>query len=278
MALLLHEMASRGHARVAIGLDTSQQQSAEKVINSALFAKREGYIEPVLVSGNDVAPELENAKVVGTEMPLVVDQNPEGVFIRMIRDGAVDAGIRGNLSSKKVIPLLRSEFLVDNLCRASVLEINNRLVLLAPVGIEEGDTMNELVAISESSEKLATKLGIPLKVAVLSGGRVEDYGRSAKVDKMLSDSKALTSALAALGFQATDYGIEIERALAEGATMLLAPDGIVGNLIFRSMVLVGSIESYGAVATALPRVYVDTSRSKGSFLLPMILAGALSRQ
>jgi len=95
MALLLHEMASRGHARVAIGLDTSQQQSAEKVINSALFAKREGYIEPVLVSGNDVAPELENAKVVGTEMPLVVDQNPEGVFIRMIRDGAVDAGIRG---------------------------------------------------------------------------------------------------------------------------------------------------------------------------------------
>jgi len=278
MALLLHEMASRGHARVAIGLDTSQQQSAEKVINSALFAKREGYIEPVLVSGNDVAPELENAKVVGTEMPLVVDQNPEGVFIRMIRDGAVDAGIRGNLSSKKVIPLLRSEFLVDNLCRASVLEINNRLVLLAPVGIEEGDTMNELVAISESSEKLATKLGIPLKVAVLSGGRVEDYGRSAKVDKMLSDSKALTSSLAALGFQATDYGIEIERALADGATMLLAPDGIVGNLIFRSMVLVGGIESYGAVATALPRVYVDTSRSKGSFLLPMILAGALSRQ
>ncbi len=278
MALLLHEMASRGHARVAIGLDTSQQQSAEKVINSALFAKREGYIEPVLVSGNDVAPELENAKVVGTEMPLVVDQNPEGVFIRMIRDGAVDAGIRGNLSSKKVIPLLRSEFLVDNLCRASVLEINNRLVLLAPVGIEEGDTMNELVAISESSEKLATKLGISLKVAVLSGGRVEDYGRSAKVDKMLSDSKALTSSLAALGFQATDYGIEIERALADGATMLLAPDGIVGNLIFRSMVLVGGIESYGAVATALPRVYVDTSRSKGSFLLPMILAGALSRQ
>ncbi|HPC28232.1 MAG TPA: hypothetical protein PKX17_05845 [Candidatus Methanomethylicus sp.] len=277
MALSLHKVASKKKARVAIGLDTSQE-SAEKVINSALFAKREGYIEPVLVSGNDVGPEIDKTKVVGTEMPLVVEQNPETVFIRMIRDGAVDAGVRGNMSSKKVIPLLRSEFLVDNLCRVSVLEVANRLVLLAPVGIEEGETMNELVAISENCEELASKLEMPLNVAVLSGGRLDDYGRSPKVDKLLSESKALTSSLAALGFKVTNYGIEIERALADGVTMLIAPDGIFGNLIFRSMVLIGGIESYGAVATALPRVYIDTSRAKGSFLLPMILAGALSRQ
>ncbi len=277
MALSLHKVATRKKAKVAIGLDTTQP-SAEKVINSALFAKREGYIEPVLVSGNDVGSEIDKEKAVGSEMPLVVDQAPETVFVRMIRDGAVDAGVRGNMSSKKVIPLLRSEFLVDNLCRVSVLEVDNRLVLLAPVGIEEGETMNELVTIAENCKELASKLEMPLKVAVLSGGRLDDHGRSAKVDKLLSDSNALTSSLAALGFKVTHYGIEIERALADGVTLLVAPDGVFGNLIFRSMALIGGIESYGAVATALPRVYIDTSRAKGSFLLPMILAGALSRQ
>ncbi len=277
MALSLHKVATRKKAKVAIGLDTTQP-SAEKVINSALFAKREGYIEPVLVSGNDVGSEIDKEKAVGSEMPLVVDQAPETVFVRMIRDGAVDAGVRGNMSSKKVIPLLRSEFLVDNLCRVSVLEVDNRLVLLAPVGIEEGETMNELVTIAENCKELASKLEMPLKVAVLSGGRLDDHGRSAKVDKLLSDSNALTSSLAALGFKVTHYGIEIERALADGVTLLVAPDGVFGNLIFRSMALIGGIESYGAVATALPRVYIDTSRAKGSFLLPLILAGALSRQ
>lgn len=277
MSMSLHKIAMKKKSRVAIGLDTSQP-SAENVINSALFAKREGYIEPVLVSKSEVSPEMDKDKVVGSEVPLVVDLNPEEVLVRMMRDGAVDAGIRGNLSSRKVIALLRSEFLVDNLCRVTVLEVDNRLVMLAPVGIEEGDTMNEIVAIAENCEKLASKLEIPLKMGIISGGRLEDQGRSTKVDRLLNDSKKLTSALAALGFKVKNYGIEIERAITDGATLLIAPDGVFGNVIFRSMVLVGGIESYGAVATALPRVYIDTSRAKGSFLLPMILAGALSRQ
>lgn len=277
MSMSLHKIAMRKKSRVAIGLDTTQP-SAEKLINSALFAKREGYIDPLLVSKNEVSPELDKDKVVGPEIPFVVDPNPEEVLVRMMRDGAVDAGVRGNLSSKKVVELLRSEFLVDNLCRVTVLEVGNRLVMLAPVGIEEGDTMNDLVATAENCERLASKLEILLKMAVISGGRLEDQGRSPKVDRLLNDSKKLTSALVAFGFSAKNYGIEIERAIDDGATLLIAPDGVFGNIIFRSMVLVGGIESYGAVATALPRVFIDTSRAKGSYLLPMILAGALSRQ
>jgi predicted methyltransferase MtxX (methanogen marker protein 4) len=58
--------------------------------------------------------------------------------------------------------------------------------------------------------------------------------------------------------------------------MILAPDGVIGNIIFRSLALVGNIESFGAYASSLPKVYVDTSRAKGSYLLPIVLASALA--
>jgi predicted methyltransferase MtxX (methanogen marker protein 4) len=74
-----------------------------------------------------------------------------------------------------------------------------------------------------------------------------------------------------------NVGIEIERAIEGDSTLILAPDGVTGNLIFRSLVLVGNVDSFGAYAAALPRVYVDTSRAKGSFMLPIVLASALSK-
>jgi predicted methyltransferase MtxX (methanogen marker protein 4) len=94
---------------------------------------------------------------------------------------------------------------------------------------------------------------------------------------MLSESALLTNVLKKKGMDAQNFGIELERAVEGNATLLLAPNGIIGNIIFRSLVLVANIESFGALATALPKVYVDTSRAKASYLLPIIFASALSK-
>ena len=150
--------------------------------------------------------------------------------------------------------------------------------MLSPVGIDEGETREGLIEIACKAKELAGLLGIPLRVGVISGGRLEDRGRSSRVDLMLSESAGLAGSLAGLGMDAENYGIEIERAVEEGASLLLAPDGIIGNLIFRSLVLIANIESYGSYASALPRTFVDTSRAKGSYLLPLILASALRQK
>ena len=275
-SLALHSMAMSNRAKVAVGLDPALP-SAEKLINSLLFATREKYVEPVLVSSDWVGKGADPEGVAGSEIPLIVDESPERSLVSLVKEGVVDAAVRGNLSSRKVIPLLKSEFRCTNLCRISLLEIGGRLVMLSPVGIDEGDTQDDLVAIACHSKRLAQMLNIPYRPAVISGGRLEDAGRSEKVDSMLAGAASLTGALNRLGCSAEDYGIEIERAVDKGATLLLAPDGVFGNIIFRSLALVANIESFGAYAAALPRVFIDTSRAKGSYLLPAIFASAISK-
>lgn len=276
MSNSLYSLATSKRAKVAIGVDP-KLPSAERVINSALFAMREGYAEPVLISNEKISDDLSPEGIVGNEIPLIIDKTPERTFVDLLKEGAVDAAVRGNLSSKTLVPLLRSEFKCKNLCRVTILEVGGRLVMLAPVGIEEGDSLEDLLTIAGHCKRLAKKLGIPYKIAALSGGRTEDKGRSKKVDRMLSKSALLTRTLRKKGMDAENFGIELERAVEGDATLLLAPDGIVGNIIFRSLVLVANVESFGAYAAALPRVYIDTSRAKASYLLPIIFASALSK-
>jgi predicted methyltransferase MtxX (methanogen marker protein 4) len=206
----------------------------------------------------------------------VIAEVASRALVEMLREGIVDAAVRGNLSSKVLVPALKYTFGRRNLQRITILDIANRKIMLAPVGIEEGEEKRDLIAFASHGRALAQTLGIPFKLAVLSGGRLEDRGRSVRVDKMLDRSDALAEGLKQAGIEANDYGIELERAIDEGATMLLAPDGVIGNIIFRSLVLVGNIDSFGAYAASLPKVYVDTSRAKGSYLLPIVLASALA--
>lgn len=272
----IYSLAISKKAKVAIGVDL-KIESAQMVINSAIFAKREGYAEPVLVSNEKITRNLSPEGIVGREISHIIGKDVEQTFIDLLKEGAVDAAIRGNLGSKMLIPLLRSEFKSKNLCRVTVLDVGGKLIMLAPVGIEEGDYQRDLIQIAKYCKQLAAKLTIPYKIAVLSGGRLEDKERSKKVDRMLSESALLTNVLKKKGMDAQNFGIELERAVEGNATLLLAPNGIIGNIIFRSLVLVANIESFGALATALPKVYVDTSRAKASYLLPIIFASALSK-
>lgn len=270
----LYNLALRHNAKVAIGLDPALP-SAERVVNSAIFASREKYARPVLVGQGRVGSPLL-ADYVAEGNPIIIAEDASRALVEMLREGTVDAAVRGNLSSKVLVPALKYTFGRRSLQRITLLDIANREIMLAPVGIEEGEEKRDLIAFASQGKALAQTLGIPFKLAILSGGRLEDRGRSARVDRMLDRSDALAESLKQAGIDAKDYGIELERAIDQGATMLLAPDGIIGNIIFRSLVLVGNIDSFGAYAASLPKIYVDTSRAKGSYLLPLVLASALA--
>lgn len=276
-SLMIHELASKTRAKVAIGCDLDSPGS-QLLLNSLLFATREKYVEPLLVTNRKPLPGEDPEGVVGSEIPALVCEAPWIELVTLLREGVIDAAVRGNLSSRKVIPNLKSQFGCKNLCRASLLELNGSLVMLAPVGIDEGDTRDDLLEVASNCRRFAERLGIRFRVAVISGGRLEDLGRSEKVDRMLQEAEALTGLVTSTGVEAKNFGIELERAIDEGFTMVLAPDGIFGNIIFRSLVLVGKIQSYGAYATALPKVFIDTSRSKSSYLLPLLLASALGKE
>ena len=60
------------------------------------------------------------------------------------------------------------------------------------------------------------------------------------------------------------YYILIEEAIKEHANIIIAPDGITGNLIFRSLVLVAGMKSNGALTLNQPYIFIDTSRSQNT--------------
>ena len=63
-------------------------------------------------------------------------------------------------------------------------------------------------------------------------------------------------------FEVKNYYILIEKAIKEGNNIILAPDGVTGNIIFRTLVLLNSWPSNGAVTLGIDEIFVDTSRDQ----------------
>ena len=145
--------------------------------------------------------------------------------------------------------------------RASILEKDGHIFLLTPVGIDECDTIRAKRVIIEESSKMIENLGLEPKIALISGGRKQDKGRSAKIDQTIDECEQLTSELKDQ-YNIKHYYILIEEAIKDQANIIVAPDGIIGNIIFRSLVLVSEVRSYGALTLKQPNLFIDTSRSQ----------------
>jgi len=204
----------------------------------------------------------------------VVLTESETELMDLLLQRKVDAAVRGSLNASGIMGRLREDYPEMN--RASIIEVKGYKFLLAPVGIDEGDTLEREVQIISQVAEFLKKIGIKPKIGILSGGRPQDRGRSHKIDASLDEAEELTR-ITMDKYPVKHHFILIEEALAEGANLILAPDGICGNLIFRSLVLVGSGKSFGAVTLGIDEIFIDTSRSqnKEGYLRALKLAAYL---
>jgi len=188
---------------------------------------------------------------------LVVDkgEKTEEELLEVLKRGDAYAAVRGTARASKFLEILRREY---DVCRIAVLEtVDRKLFLLSPVGVDEGRGVKEKLKLIEYSKQLAERLGMPKDVAVLAGGRYGDIGRDENVDRSLA-----TAELVAKISGGENYEIKLEDAVDRG--IVIAPDGISGNLIFRSLCYLGGGKEYGAVFFGAPYRIVDTSRSQSS--------------
>jgi predicted methyltransferase MtxX (methanogen marker protein 4) len=76
------------------------------------------------------------------------------------------------------------------------------------------------------------------------------------------------------GFNVEHCQILIEEAV-RSKNLIIAPDGVSGNIIFRTMHLVDGCVSMGAPILNLEKVFIDTSRAKKCYTDSIALASAL---
>ncbi|HIH02212.1 TPA: hypothetical protein HA259_09170 [Thermoplasmata archaeon] len=188
----------------------------------------------------------------------------------------VDAAVRGALSSRDTLHGLRAAFGTDRVMRTAVLgTASGKAFMLTPVGIDEGMSMDDRLQLVLSTTEYLSPAGWTPTVGVLSKGRTEDAERGEEIRVSLEEGAQLTAILREEGMDAAHHTILIEEAVRD-RDLLVAPDGVSGNLMFRSLHFIGSGKAYGAPVVNLPAVFVDTSRAKVDFIDPILLAAGLS--
>ena len=193
-----------------------------------------------------------------------------------LRSGRIDAAVRGDLGSNEAMAAVRSVFGVDKVLRAAFLEpAGGRMFLFSPVGIDEGWTVEEKLELARLSVRALRPLIKDPVVGVMCGGRSSDLGRMAAVDRTIDDSAEVVARLVGEGIDARDVQILIEDAARE-CDVIIAPDGISGNLVFRTLHFLGGGKALGAPVLNIERPYIDTSRAKASYADSIALAAVLA--
>jgi putative methanogen marker protein 4 len=201
---------------------------------------------------------------------IIEDPHPEEAMIRDLVEGRIDAAVRGTLPANATLKALKKAEGVDHLERIALLEtVNGKKFLLTPVGVDEGWTVPEKVELVRKGRVIAKKFGLPEKVGVLSGGRLGDVGRHRQVDASMAEAE-LVARIAG----AEHCEILIEDAIRD-CGLIIAPDGISGNLVFRTLTFLGGGFGHGAPVVNISRIFVDTSRASPNYANALLLAASL---
>jgi putative methanogen marker protein 4 len=204
---------------------------------------------------------------------LLISERPGEALVKDLMEGRIDAAVRGSLPSNSTLRALREATGVGYLLRIALLSTRDgRRFLLAPVGVDEGWTVEEKVEIVERGRGYLALFGLPGEVAVLSGGRLGDVGRHPVVDRTIAQAELVARLTGAVHRE-----ILIEEAIGS-AGLILAPDGISGNLVFRTLVHLGGGQAHGAPVVNIARIFVDTSRASPDYANALITASKLVKR
>lgn len=268
MALVWETIVGRARenkAKIAMGVGS---EYVEKTIAGAENAAAEGYADVVLVSKERLH----------TKLSVIISPDPEAELINVLKAGKVDGVVRGSLSASNTLKSLKETMGLKKVMRVSLLKTPEaQFFFFAPVGVDEGWTVDDKVELGVLGAQLMRKFGIEPDIGILSGGRTGDRGRSPRVDKTLDDAEEVARRLNATGIKAAHAQILLEDAVREH-NYVIGPDGISGNLIFRALCLVGCGEGYGAPLVGTDIVYVDTSRAGSGYENAICMASALCRK
>jgi len=187
--------------------------------------------------------------------PVFVFRDAAGM-LDALAAGDIDAAVRGSLSSDSFLGELRRRRLAMRPRRTALMVLaTGKPFLLGPVGVDEGGTRREMEMLTKDARAFCGLLGWEPKVAVLSAGRDADRERSASIARSVERGEAVARSAGARHFN-----VMIEEAL-EWGNCVVAPDGVAGNLIYRSLAHLGGAVSLGALYFPLALRLADTSRS-----------------
>ncbi|MHA1496513.1 MAG: methanogenesis marker protein Mmp4/MtxX [Promethearchaeota archaeon] len=252
--------------RIGIGIGNSKDQNLKIISAIKNFQMEHNTIIYLFISDenfNKISQNIELDKF-KTIIHLIKSDSPENEILKYLKNGLIDAAIRGSLSSNRFLENIKNLFKIKKVNRLALLEtFNGYQFFFAPVGIDEYSDYQSKVDFIESALKFFHFIGIQPKISILSGGRKGDMGRDYIVDKSLEVAEKIVAFFKNKDstIQVFNDEILIEKAIENQSNLIFAPDGISGNLIYRTLVHLGGGKAHGAIYLGLEKIIIDTSRT-----------------
>ena len=262
---IFKSLAKRNKANIGVGLGGLKEHNT-KILEACLNFLREFNSTLFLFGNNKAITHIKESKLIeesNKKIILVNSDDPEEVIFKYLKNNKLNAVVRGNLSTNKFLTNLRKNFNISEINRLALLETYDGFQFFyGPVGIDECNSINDKISFVEKTVKLLMSLKIDPKVSILSGGRLGDIGRDTRVNESISNAEEIVKYLS-LEFSnvlISHDEILIENAIQNESNVIIAPDGISGNLIYRTLVHLGGGKAFGAIYLDIEPIIIDTSR------------------
>jgi putative methanogen marker protein 4 len=281
-----YELAAKEKKKINIGVGLGDSEyHNQKILTASLKFSKKFYTVVSLFGKKDILKSLQERSpknTINSQVKLIECQVPEKSIIEFLENNSIQAIVRGSLGSTEFIKNIKMNFNIKEISRLALLEtLKEHQFFYGPVGIDECNNLENKLQFLELSLKELQKLEIIPKISILSGGRLGDIGRNPNVDQTIQDAVKIIEVMKKKhpNLQISHEEILIEKAIDNKSNFIMAPDGISGNLIYRTLVHLGGGKAYGAIYMGdIPKTIIDTSRvgNLSEIYGALILALALS--
>ena len=262
---IFKSLAKKHDATIGIGLGDLEDHNI-KVYNASLQFLKE-FNSRIILYGNENA--IQNIKTSNTydasntRIEFIKSDKPTEKIFDELQNNQIQGIVRGNLSSTKFLANLKEHFNITEINRLALLETFEGFdFFYGPVGIDECNNLDKKTSFVEKAIKQLISLKIDPRVSILSGGRLGDRGRDKQVDESISIAEEVVKFVGKKfsNVLVSHDEILIENAIQNESNVIIAPDGISGNLIYRTLIHLGGGKAYGAIYMDIESTIIDTSR------------------
>ena len=269
---LIEKNAVFKRATVAMGIRDPDPET----VQCAVAAVKKEYADVILVGSKSEIEKAARAyynvkeeESLSLPFQIIDTDTPEDELVSLLISGKVDAAIRGTANASDSLSNLKKACHIDKIHRIAILLTKNGSpFFFAPVGIDEGTTVDDKIEFICLGTHLLKRLGVSAHVGLISTPDETGQKEAAEIIRIVTEEKKL---------HAVDYKLDLEEAF-EHSNYILAPNGITGNLIFRALTFLGGGDGLGAPILMDRHVFVDTSRSAGHYTKAIMVASALSKR